>query len=186
MQEQLAGGNNNIIGQNSLALSPDIDPDAIYPLKSTIGLYDYSYKKYPHAFRFLRSDGSQILFRAADNDSLNDWIALVNYGATLSTAAVPLRSHQSAATPGTTDDSATRPLVYKAATVLGPVLPRLGTEPEGEVDELGCLSNATKGSAVSTTIFGAPHELRNTAKPTSRTSREVLITVSSAQLLHRA
>lgn len=66
-------------------------PVQIISLENAVCVYDESYTKYPHVMRLLTGDGQQFLFKAKDNDDLDDWMAKINYVATAKTKGVRLR-----------------------------------------------------------------------------------------------
>jgi hypothetical protein len=75
-------------------------PDEIISVNDSIALFDHTYSKYPHTFRFVMGSGRQYLLRTSDDTELDDWIAKINYASTFKTAGVRMRP------PGMTGDQA--------------------------------------------------------------------------------
>lgn len=79
--------------------SPVLRPVQIISLTNTVSIYDESYTKYPHVFRLLTGDGQQFLFRAKDDEDLDDWMAKINYAATSKTTGLRLRPSRNPRSP---------------------------------------------------------------------------------------
>ncbi|KAF8761626.1 Pleckstrin homology domain [Rhizoctonia solani] len=66
-------------------------PEEVVSLKDAIALYDASYDKYTHVFRFILPTGRQQLIQAADEQDMNEWISRINYASALRSAGVRVR-----------------------------------------------------------------------------------------------
>ncbi|KAF8973722.1 hypothetical protein BDZ97DRAFT_1648381 [Flammula alnicola] len=66
-------------------------PDESFSVKDAVAVYDRSYTKYKHTMRFVLPDGRQLLFQAADDMHLNEWISRINYASAFKSAGVRMR-----------------------------------------------------------------------------------------------
>ncbi|KAJ2787085.1 hypothetical protein GGI15_001018 [Coemansia interrupta] len=64
---------------------------SIVPLRHGVAIVDSQYNKYPHVFRVLAGDGSQILIKASDDDSVAEWMAQINCAAAFKSMDVARR-----------------------------------------------------------------------------------------------
>ncbi|KAF9535866.1 hypothetical protein CPB83DRAFT_753632, partial [Crepidotus variabilis] len=76
---------------DDLTLPANFRPDELFSLKDALAVYDHSYTKYHHTFRFVLPDGRHLLLQASDDDEMNQWIARINYASTFKTAGVRMR-----------------------------------------------------------------------------------------------
>ncbi|KAF8581359.1 hypothetical protein K439DRAFT_1354089 [Ramaria rubella] len=81
-----------------------LNPDEIVSLQGCIAVFDTTYTKYPHTFRFLISTGRQFIMQAPDERSLNEWISTINYACAFKSVGVQMRglglSHKDVAMTG--------------------------------------------------------------------------------------
>ncbi|KAG8902266.1 hypothetical protein FRB99_004685, partial [Tulasnella sp. 403] len=70
----------------SVTRSIPAQPDEILSVKDAIALYDTTYTKYFHTFRFVMPNGRQFLMHAPSEYAMNEWIALINYASAFKTA----------------------------------------------------------------------------------------------------
>ncbi|KAJ2703901.1 hypothetical protein FB645_003721 [Coemansia sp. IMI 203386] len=64
---------------------------SIVPLRHGVAIVDAQYNKYPHVFRILAGDGSQILIKAADDDAVAEWMARINCAAAFKSTDIARR-----------------------------------------------------------------------------------------------
>ncbi|KAJ2355878.1 hypothetical protein GGF43_002420, partial [Coemansia sp. RSA 2618] len=64
----------------------------ITSLRNGVAIVDSAYKKYPHVFRILADDGSEMLVKAADDDAVAEWMARINCAAAFKSMDVERRS----------------------------------------------------------------------------------------------
>ncbi|KAJ2416696.1 hypothetical protein GGI10_000766 [Coemansia sp. RSA 2530] len=74
---------------------PAMSIQTIVPLREGVAIVDAAYKKYPHVFRILAGDGSQVLIKAANDDAVAEWMARINCAAAFKTMGVERRSADS-------------------------------------------------------------------------------------------
>ncbi|KAJ2790703.1 hypothetical protein GGI18_001632, partial [Coemansia linderi] len=67
---------------------PAMSIQTIVPLREGVAIVDAAYKKYPHVFRILAGDGSQVLIKAANDDAVAEWMARINCAAAFKTMGV--------------------------------------------------------------------------------------------------
>ncbi|KAI8326091.1 hypothetical protein GQ54DRAFT_307826 [Martensiomyces pterosporus] len=73
----------------------------IIPLRHGVAVVDSAYNKYPHVFRILAGDQSQILIKAPSDDAVAEWMARINCAAAFKTMEVDRRVlDDSAPAPG--------------------------------------------------------------------------------------
>ncbi|KAG9128360.1 hypothetical protein FRC07_000034 [Ceratobasidium sp. 392] len=68
-----------------------LKPEEVVSLKDAVALYDVSYGKYTHVFRFIMPTGKQQLMQAASEQDMNEWISRINYASALKSAGVRVR-----------------------------------------------------------------------------------------------
>ncbi|RIA86010.1 hypothetical protein C1645_807983 [Glomus cerebriforme] len=68
-----------------------LKPDVLLMTSESVALYDKSYTKYKYVFRLICPKGNQYLFKAEDEDEMNDWITKINYAATFKTVGLKMR-----------------------------------------------------------------------------------------------
>ncbi|KAF8523156.1 hypothetical protein BU17DRAFT_44111 [Hysterangium stoloniferum] len=68
-----------------------LNPDDVVHLYECIAVYDTTYTKYPHTFRFFMPNGRQFIMQAPNEQSLNDWISTINYASAFVSAGVGMR-----------------------------------------------------------------------------------------------
>ncbi|KAJ2743664.1 hypothetical protein GGI20_003584 [Coemansia sp. BCRC 34301] len=91
-------------GGSSSSSKPAMSIQTIVPLREGVAIVDAAYKKYPHVFRILAGDGSQVLIKAPSDDAVAEWMARINCAAAFKTMEIERRSaDSSAATPGQTE-----------------------------------------------------------------------------------
>ncbi|KAI0244824.1 hypothetical protein L0F63_001519 [Massospora cicadina] len=56
-------------------------PYSVTSVANVIAVLDLEYKRHPHAFRFVTSDGRQYLFRADSDRDMLEWVAMINFAA---------------------------------------------------------------------------------------------------------
>ncbi|CAO3701866.1 unnamed protein product [Rhizopus stolonifer] len=66
-------------------------PAQIVSLSHAVCIHDENYKKYPHVFRMIMSDGQHFLLRASSHEDMDDWMLKINYAAALKTTGVVVR-----------------------------------------------------------------------------------------------
>ncbi|KAJ2894910.1 hypothetical protein IWW38_002445 [Coemansia aciculifera] len=71
---------------------PALSIQTIVPLRAGVAIVDAAYKKYPHVFRILAGDGSQVLIKAPDDDAVAEWMARINCAAAFKTTEVERRT----------------------------------------------------------------------------------------------
>ncbi|KAJ1725139.1 hypothetical protein LPJ61_005669, partial [Coemansia biformis] len=64
----------------------------IVSLRNGVAIVDAAYTKYPHVFRILADDGSEMLVKAADDDAVAEWMARINCAAAFKTVEVDRRT----------------------------------------------------------------------------------------------
>ncbi|KAJ1722371.1 hypothetical protein LPJ53_003202 [Coemansia erecta] len=64
---------------------------SIVSMRHGVAIVDSRYNKYPHVFRILADDGSQILIKASDDDSVAEWMAQINCAAAFKSMDVARR-----------------------------------------------------------------------------------------------
>ncbi|KAJ1939082.1 hypothetical protein EC988_007409, partial [Linderina pennispora] len=64
----------------------------VVPLRHGVAVVDKAYDKYPHVFRILAGDGSQILVKAPGDDSVAEWMAHINCAAAFKTMEIARRT----------------------------------------------------------------------------------------------
>jgi len=69
---------------------PNFKPDEVVSLKDCIAVHDQSYTR-PATFRLVMPNSRQYLLTAADEQGMQEWIALINYASTFKTAGVKMR-----------------------------------------------------------------------------------------------
>ncbi|KAJ2865519.1 hypothetical protein GGI22_001490, partial [Coemansia erecta] len=65
---------------------------SIIPLRNGVAVVDAAYKKYPHVFRVLAGDGSEVLVKAPSDDAVAEWMARINCAAAFKTMEVDRRT----------------------------------------------------------------------------------------------
>ncbi|KAJ2465190.1 hypothetical protein GGI02_004773, partial [Coemansia sp. RSA 2322] len=78
---------------------PAMSIQAIVPLRDGVAVVDAAYKKYPHVFRILAGDGSQVLIKAPADDAVAEWMARINCAAAFKTTGIERRAALSSAPP---------------------------------------------------------------------------------------
>ncbi|CAG8660697.1 2233_t:CDS:2, partial [Cetraspora pellucida] len=78
-----------IYGKSTL---PILKPDVILMTSDSVAVYDKNYKKHKNVFRLVCPKGHQYLFKAENEDEMNDWISKINYAATFKTAGLKMRN----------------------------------------------------------------------------------------------
>ncbi|CAG8558064.1 479_t:CDS:2, partial [Racocetra persica] len=71
---------------------PILKPDVILMTADSVAVYDKNYKKHKNVFRLVCPKGHQYLFKAENEDEMNDWISKINYAATFKTAGLKMRN----------------------------------------------------------------------------------------------
>ncbi|GAB7340122.1 hypothetical protein MBLNU457_6606t1 [Dothideomycetes sp. NU457] len=69
----------------------DFRPDALLKIDEAVALLDSSYTKHKHAFALVRQGGEEEIFLADNEDEQNDWLTLINYAATFTSAGIRIR-----------------------------------------------------------------------------------------------
>ncbi|KAJ2454128.1 hypothetical protein EV183_001730 [Coemansia sp. RSA 2336] len=64
----------------------------IISLRNGVAVVDAGYKKYPHVFRILADDGSEMLVKAPDDDAVAEWMARINCAAAFKSMGVERRT----------------------------------------------------------------------------------------------
>ncbi|KAJ2650574.1 hypothetical protein IWW40_002311 [Coemansia sp. RSA 1250] len=64
----------------------------IISLRNGVAVVDAGYKKYPHVFRILADDGSEMLVKAPDDDAVAEWMARINCAAAFKSVGVERRT----------------------------------------------------------------------------------------------
>ncbi|KAJ2717165.1 hypothetical protein H4R19_000109 [Coemansia spiralis] len=80
----------------------------IVSLRNGVAIVDAAYTKYPHVFRILADDGSEMLVKAPDDDAVAEWMARINCAAAFKTADVSRRTLDAAGDAGADAGSAHR------------------------------------------------------------------------------
>lgn len=68
-----------------------LKPDEITSLKDGIAVYDKTYTKHAHTFRFAVSNGREILLQSANAEETEEWMKMINYASAFKTAGVRIR-----------------------------------------------------------------------------------------------
>ncbi|KAJ1770623.1 hypothetical protein LPJ74_002998, partial [Coemansia sp. RSA 1843] len=82
----------------SASASPDavqkaaVAIQSIIPLRNGVAVVDTAYKKYPHVFRILAGDGSEVLVKTPSDDAVAEWMARINCAAAFKTMEVDRRT----------------------------------------------------------------------------------------------
>ncbi|KAJ2612216.1 hypothetical protein H4S08_002791 [Coemansia sp. RSA 1365] len=63
----------------------------IISLRNGVAIVDSAYNKYPHVFRILADNGSEMLVKAPDDDAVAEWMARVNCAAAFKTMEIERR-----------------------------------------------------------------------------------------------
>ncbi|KAJ2863384.1 hypothetical protein GGH94_003649 [Coemansia aciculifera] len=71
---------------------PAMSIQTIVPLREGVAIVDAAYKKYPHVFRILAGDGSQVLIKAPNDDAVAEWMARINCAAAFKTMEIERRT----------------------------------------------------------------------------------------------
>ncbi|QRV91146.1 Sec7 guanine nucleotide exchange factor [Ceratobasidium sp. AG-Ba] len=88
----LAPGSTGANGSNEpVQQAGSLKPEEVISLKDVVALYDVSYDKYNHVFRFIMPNGRQQLMQAANEQDMNEWISRINYASALKSAGVRVR-----------------------------------------------------------------------------------------------
>ncbi|KAG5726117.1 PH and SEC7 domain-containing protein C26F1.01 [Termitomyces sp. T112] len=66
-------------------------PDELLSVRGAVAVYDKSYTRHDNTFRFVLSNGRQLLLQASTEKELNEWIAGINYASAFKTAGVRMR-----------------------------------------------------------------------------------------------
>ncbi|KAJ1897404.1 hypothetical protein LPJ81_004544 [Coemansia sp. IMI 209127] len=74
------------------AQKPAVSIQSIIPLRNGVAVVDAAYKKYPHVFRVLAGDGSEVLVKAPSDDAVAEWMARINCAAAFKTMEVDRRT----------------------------------------------------------------------------------------------
>ncbi|KAJ1857714.1 hypothetical protein LPJ76_001552 [Coemansia sp. RSA 638] len=72
----------------------------ITSLRNGVAIVDAAYIKYPHVFRILADDGSEMLVKAADDDAVAEWMARINCAAAFKSMGIERRSLDSPESDG--------------------------------------------------------------------------------------
>ncbi|KAJ2497166.1 hypothetical protein GGH96_005313 [Coemansia sp. RSA 1972] len=72
----------------------------ITSLRNGVAIVDSAYIKYPHVFRILADDGSEMLVKAADDDAVAEWMARINCAAAFKSMGIERRSLDSPESDG--------------------------------------------------------------------------------------
>ncbi|KAJ1959466.1 hypothetical protein GGI12_004324, partial [Dipsacomyces acuminosporus] len=76
---------------NAATSKPPMSIQTIIPLRHGVAIVDSAYNKYPHVFRILAGDGSQILIKAPSDDAVAEWMARINCAAAFKTMEIDRR-----------------------------------------------------------------------------------------------
>ncbi|KAJ2029248.1 hypothetical protein H4S03_007493 [Coemansia sp. S3946] len=89
-----SAGGPDVGSQQSLASSgrSAMSIQTIVPLREGVAIVDAAYKKYPHVFRILAGDGSQVLIKAPNDDAVAEWMARINCAAAFKTMEIERRT----------------------------------------------------------------------------------------------
>ncbi|KAI0068462.1 hypothetical protein BV25DRAFT_1846549 [Artomyces pyxidatus] len=68
-----------------------LKPDELLSVNDAIAVFDRSYEKHDHTFRFVMSDGRHFLLQASERREAQEWVARINYASTFKTAGVRMR-----------------------------------------------------------------------------------------------
>ncbi|CAG8519276.1 14494_t:CDS:2 [Dentiscutata heterogama] len=71
---------------------PILKPDVILMTADSVAVYDKNYEKHKNVFRLVCPKGHQYLFKAENEEEMNDWISKINYAATFKTAGLKMRN----------------------------------------------------------------------------------------------
>ncbi|KAJ2082456.1 hypothetical protein H4R24_001555 [Coemansia sp. RSA 988] len=63
----------------------------ITSLRNGVAIVDAAYNKYPHVFRILADNGSEMLVKAPDDDAVAEWMARINCAAAFKTMGIERR-----------------------------------------------------------------------------------------------
>ncbi|KAJ2850021.1 hypothetical protein IWW36_002206 [Coemansia brasiliensis] len=80
------GGHEADPGRGAMAVQ------TIISLRNGVAVVDAGYKKYPHVFRILADDGSEMLVKAPDDDAVAEWMARINCAAAFKSMGVERRT----------------------------------------------------------------------------------------------
>ncbi|CAG8441862.1 2910_t:CDS:2 [Scutellospora calospora] len=78
--------------KDSSSISPVLKPDAILMTADSVAVYDKNYDKHKNVFRLVCPKGHQYLFKAENEEEMNDWISKINYAAAFKTAGLKMRN----------------------------------------------------------------------------------------------
>jgi hypothetical protein len=90
IQERSKAGTNG--SSISFPRISSLKPDGIISLHNSIGLYDFTYHKYPNVFHILQPNGRRVLFHTKDKTELNSWLSIINYAASFRTTGIRMRT----------------------------------------------------------------------------------------------
>ncbi|KAJ2600613.1 hypothetical protein EV177_007111, partial [Coemansia sp. RSA 1804] len=71
---------------------PAVSIQSIIPLRNGVAVVDSAYTKYPHVFRILAGDGSEVLVKAPSDDAVAEWMARINCAAAFKSTEVERRT----------------------------------------------------------------------------------------------
>lgn len=143
IQEKTTSGNHN--AALSLPRTSTLKPDGIISLHNAIGLYDFTYNKYPNVFHILQPNGRRVLFNTKDEAELNSWLSIINYAASFRTTGIRMR----------TASHLERPLPVGPTSALHHSLPKLSNNRLPAV-------KASMASSISAITSVAPEDLAST------------------------
>ncbi|KAG8936599.1 hypothetical protein FRC02_000592 [Tulasnella sp. 418] len=66
-------------------------PDEVLSVKDSVALFERTYTRRSHTFRFIMPGGRHYLMQASDESSMNEWIALINYASAFKSAGIRMR-----------------------------------------------------------------------------------------------